>query len=295
MSAYSGVDVAALNRTLEALRLRPDDIHLPELVELKRWATEAGAVFPDPETRAAGSAEAAASRHDEESEPDEERWSLSDSEPAAIPAKSGEPSDADMDAAMAAKGEAVQLHNDGKLEEAISKMSEALTYTPGSAMYWGLRSQYYLELNKPNAALHDANKALELNPQNVRALRVRGTVRRHLGHWEDSLKDLSAAQAIDYDATTTETLKYVQCRFTNRHKRELARKLAQEEAAAKRQEELRRQRQQETAEAAKTQEASAKFPGGMPGGCFLAWSLLFKIPRSLRPCRIPRWRRKWLR
>ncbi|TPP50868.1 TPR repeat family protein [Leishmania donovani] len=237
MPAYSDADVAALNRMLKELRRHPDDIHLRELIALKEWAME--------------------------------RWTLSDGEPEAIPAKNGEPSDADVDAAMAAKGEAVELHGEGKQEEAIAKMGEALTYNPSNAMYWGMRALYHLEFNKPRAALHDANKALELNPQNVRALRVRGTVNRHLGHWEDSLKDLSAAQAIDYDDKTNETLKYVQSRATHRHRRQLLRQHAEEEAAARRQEELRRQRQMEAekaAAAAEAQTASGSMPGGMPRG-----------------------------
>ncbi|CAJ1004721.1 putative STI1 domain containing protein, partial [Leishmania naiffi] len=187
-----------------------------------------------------------------------------------IPAKYSEPSDADVDAAISAKGEAVELHADGKLAEAITKMSEALTHNPSNAMYWGIRALYHLEFNKPRAALHDANKTLELNSQNVRALRVRGTISRHLGHWEDSLKDLSAAQAIDYDEKTNETLKFVQLRVMQRHKRELARQHAEEAAVARRQEELRRQRQREAAEeaaaTAEAQAASGGMPGGMAGG-----------------------------
>ncbi|KAG5497225.1 hypothetical protein JIQ42_03705 [Leishmania sp. Namibia] len=266
MSSYSAADVAALNRTLAALRAQPDDIHCPQLAALKAWATEVGASFPAP-TAPSAPAESAEPECDDESEPDEERWTLSDAEPATIPAKCGEPSDADVDAAVAAKAEAAELHSDGKKQEAIAKMGEALTFNPNNAMYWGLRALYHLEYEKPRAALHDANKALELNPQNVRALRVRGTVNRHLGHWEDSLKDLSAAQAVDYDEKTNETLKYVQHRAMERHKRELARQRAKEEAAERRQEELRRQRQQEAAAAAaEARAASDGMPGGTPGG-----------------------------
>ncbi|CAM39882.1 conserved hypothetical protein [Leishmania braziliensis MHOM/BR/75/M2904] len=269
MPLYSDADVSGLRRILEALSRQPGDIHLSELAELKAWATAAGASFPAAAVPTVP-VEAATLEQDDKSDSDEEHWTLVDEDPEEIPAKYSEPSDADVDAAVSAKGEAVELHADGKLAEAITKMSEALAHNPSNAMYWGLRALYHLEFNKPRAALHDANKTLELNSQNVRALRVRGTVNRHLGHWEDSLKDLSAAQAIDYDEKTNETLKFVQFRAMQRHKRELARQHAEEAAVARRQEELRRQRQREAAEeaaaTAEAQAASGGMPGGMPGG-----------------------------
>ncbi|KPI88745.1 hypothetical protein ABL78_2124, partial [Leptomonas seymouri] len=261
MSTYSEEDVVAMNHVLEALEAHPEDIHKEGLAKLKRWATHAGAVFTPPP--AAKEEEEEEEEEENASEPDEERWTLDDDEPTEIPAKADEPSEAEVEAAMSAKGEATELYSEGKREEAVAKMSEALAHNPGNAMYWGLRALYYFESSRPCAALHDARKALALNPQNVRALRVRGTINRHLGRWEEAMKDLSDAQAIDYDDKTNETLKYVQTRVTQRHKRELARQEAKMEAARKRQEELRRQRQAE--EAAAAEEESHGF-GGMPGG-----------------------------
>jgi suppressor of tumorigenicity protein 13 len=45
-------------------------------------------------------------------------------------------------------------------------------------------------MRKPNAAIRDATRALELNPDQAKGFKVRGTARRYLGQYEDAIHDL---------------------------------------------------------------------------------------------------------
>ena len=138
------------------------------------------------------------------------------------------------------KAEATEFASNKDYENAIAKLTEALKIMPNNAMYWGLRSMYQLELHHPAAALRDADRALNINPQNVRALRVRGTGRRHTGDYEGALKDLNDAQMVDYSESVNETMKFAQARVSARHARERAKALAAEAKAAKAREARRR-------------------------------------------------------
>ncbi|KAH9383478.1 hypothetical protein HPB48_024987 [Haemaphysalis longicornis] len=66
-----------------------------------------------------------------------------------------------------------------------------------------------LKLEKPNAAMRDANKALELNPDQALAYKIRGRAHRLLGHWEEAAKDLGMACKLDYTDEANEWLKEV--------------------------------------------------------------------------------------
>lgn len=272
--SLSESDIQAVNRVLEAVMANPALLQDPRLELLREWAASLGATIPSaPPASASAKAHPAHAAEDEneedtsdaQSEPDAERWELTDDAPAdgGVPDKAGEPSDADAEAAMALKGEAAELFADGKTAEAVEKLTAALRLVPRNAMYWGLRSQYNLQLSRPRAALQDADRALSINPQNVRALRVRGTVLRHTGDWEAARESLKDAQAIDYDESVDATLKFVQTRLSQRHQREVQRQQAREEA------EQRRQREEEARAAASASASSTGMPGRgtgtMPG------------------------------
>ncbi|CAD2213418.1 suppressor of tumorigenicity protein 13 [Angomonas deanei] len=275
--SISPSDAEVIKRVVSTLNSDPQLIHATELAPLRQWAAALGAVFPEPAKPAPEEA------GDAESEEDEERWALEAEEPENIPAIQGEPSDEATEKAMALKGEAADLAADNKYEEAVAKMGEALKLNPGNAMYWGLRSLYFLKLNRPRAALTSANRALEINPQNVRALRVRGTVNRHLGRWKEALKDLSDAQAIDYDDAINEIMRFVQERLTARHQRDLQKQTRLEEEAARRRQEELHQRQSAQASAPPTGAA----PGGMPGGIPPQMASMFQDPEILTAMQDP--------
>lgn len=71
------------------------------------------------------------------------------------------------------------------------------------------RGQCYLQLNKPNACIHDCTNALIINPDNAAAYKYRGRAHRLLGHWLDAARDLRSASALDFDEQVDEWLKEV--------------------------------------------------------------------------------------
>ncbi|KAI8027375.1 FAM10 family protein [Camellia lanceoleosa] len=51
----------------------------------------------------------------------------------------------------------------------------------------------YVKLNKPNAAIRDANAALQINPDSAKGYKIRRMARAMLGQWEAAAKDLHVA------------------------------------------------------------------------------------------------------
>lgn len=259
--SFSASDLSAVERVANRVLEHPDDIHAPQLDALRRVISKFGGTVP---AKKEEPKKAAPPAEESTSEPDEERWASE-----AVDAKydvltTGTPSDADEERAMDIKGAAQELASEGNVEAALDKLTEALRLTPGKAMYWALRSSYFLQLKKPISAIEDATRALSINSENARALRVRGTALRHLGRWEDSAHDLNEAQVVDYDEGIQQLLAVVQPKAN--HKRD-SRRHKEVEEQERRQDELRRQRQREMEEeAAEAAKASAQAGGGMPGG-----------------------------
>lgn len=112
---------------------------------------------------------------------------------------SKELSDADMDKQGDLKQQAQDALEDGKLDEAVAKFTEAMMLGNVSAMMLAKRAEMLMKQKRYKAAAADAGAALELNPDSAKAYRVRGKARRFLGDYEGSFKDLSQAQKIDYD------------------------------------------------------------------------------------------------
>ncbi|ORC90085.1 putative Hsc70-interacting protein (Hip) [Trypanosoma theileri] len=271
METLSVNDLEAVKRVVEYLRHHPEELHRDELQEFRAYLVSLGASLPQPRTESKEPTKEEES--DEElntSEPDDERWELEkDISDDNIPlSTSADPTPEEEEKAAELKAAAAESASQGNKEEAVEKMGEALRLVPGKAMYWSQRASYLLDCARPGAALRDASRALDINPQNVRALRVRGTVNRHLGKWEDALKDLGEAQTIDYDEHIDGLLKFVKERLSRRRQ---ALREKQEKEERKREEAIRRQREQEQRE--REQESSQKhgqetggFPGGAPGG-----------------------------
>ncbi|EKF98401.1 Hsc70-interacting protein, putative, partial [Trypanosoma cruzi] len=273
MRVLSGVELEAVNRVVEHLRCHPEDLHRNELRELREYMASLGAsIPPPPDTPDVSGVRKEANSDDEEeyvSEPDSQRCALEPVSDDDITAYDGtDPTPEDEERAMGLKAQAAELAADGDFDKAIELMGKALRIVPGKAMYWAQRASYFLKCTQPGAALQDANRALDLNPENVRALRVRGTVNRRLGKWEEALKDLSEAQAVDYDEGIDEILRFVQKRTNDRRQFQQRKK----EAQRLRQEALRRQREQELREEEmkreqqqqrdQQQSGAGDFPGG---------------------------------
>lgn len=203
-----------------------------------------------------------------------------DNEP---PQKMGDPSvevtDDNREASQAAKAQAIAALSEGNLEEAIEHLTQAITLNPTSAIMYGTRATVYIKMKKPNAAIRDANAALEINPDSAKGYKARGMAGAMLGQWEEAAKDLHLASKLDYDEEINAVLKKVEpnAHRIEEHRRKYDRlRKEREERKIQRERERRRAEAQAAYEKAKKQEQSSSrrpsggmpggFPGGMPGG-----------------------------
>ncbi|PWA93790.1 FAM10 family protein [Artemisia annua] len=128
----------------------------------------------------------------------------------------------------------------GNLEEAIDHLTEAILLNLASAILYGTRATVYIKMKKPNAAIRDANAALEINPDYAKGYKSRGIALSMLGQWEEAAKDLHVASKLDYDEEISSVLK----------------KAAYENA----------KRQEQATSSERPGGMPGGFPGGMPGG-----------------------------
>ncbi|XXG75942.1 hypothetical protein AAC387_Pa08g0405 [Persea americana] len=182
------------------------------------------------------------------------------------------------DASQDVKAKAMEAISEGNLEEAIEHLTQAILLNPTSAIMYGTRANVYIKMKKPNAAIRDANAALEINPDSAKGYKSRGMARAMLGQWEEAAKDLHLASKLDYDEEISSVLKKVE---PNAHKIEEHRRKYDRLRKERGEKKLERERQRRRAEAqaayekAKRREQSSSrtsggmpgsFPGGMPGG-----------------------------
>ncbi|XP_057510228.1 FAM10 family protein At4g22670-like [Actinidia eriantha] len=199
------------------------------------------------------------------------------------PQKMGDPSvevtEENRDASQEAKAQAMEAISEGKLEEAIEHLTQAILLNSTSAIMYATRASVYIKMKKPNAATRDANAALEINPDSAKGYKSRGMARAMLGQWEEAAKDLHMASKLDYDEEISAILKKVE---PNAHKIEDHRRKYDRLRKEREDRKIERERQRRRAEAqaayekAKKQEQSSSssraggmpggFPGGMPGG-----------------------------
>ncbi|KAJ6962634.1 hypothetical protein NC652_001325 [Populus alba x Populus x berolinensis] len=191
------------------------------------------------------------------------------------PQKMGDPSvevtEECRDASQEAKAKAMEALSQGKLEEAIEHLTEAISLNPSSAIMYATRATVYIKMKKPNAAIRDANAALEINSDSAKGYKSRGMAQAMLGQWEDAAKDLHLASKLDYDEEISAVLKKVEpnAHRIEEHRRKYER-LHKERGDRKSERERQRRRAKAQAEYEKAkkqeQSSSSRKPGGMPGG-----------------------------
>ncbi|GER56737.1 thioredoxin-like protein [Striga asiatica] len=130
------------------------------------------------------------------------------------PQKMGDPSlevtEDNQEAAQLLKAKAINAMADGKLDEAIDHLTEAVLLNPKSAILYANRANAFVKLNKPNAAIRDADAALQINPDLAKGYKARGMARAMLGLWEEAVSDLHVASRLDFDEETGLILKKVE-------------------------------------------------------------------------------------
>ncbi|KAK8461210.1 hypothetical protein SEVIR_1G000400v4 [Setaria viridis] len=135
------------------------------------------------------------------------------------PQKMGDPSievtEENRDASQEAKGKAMEAMSEGKLDDAIEHLTNAIVLNPLSAIMYGTRASVFIKMKKPAAAIRDANAALEINPDSAKGYKTRGMAYAMLGKWEEAARDLHTASNMDYDEEINAVLKKVE---PNAHK-----------------------------------------------------------------------------
>ncbi|XP_072973771.1 TPR repeat-containing thioredoxin TDX isoform X2 [Typha angustifolia] len=169
------------------------------------------------------------------------------------PQKMGDPSlevsEESRDAAQMCKAKAIEAISEGKLEEAVEHLTEAIFLNPTSAILYAARAGVFVKLNKPNAAIRDADAALQINPDSAKGYKSRGMAKSMLGKWEEAAKDLHLASNLDYDEEINSALKKVEPNVhkIEEHRRKYERLRREKEV---RKAELEKQRRRAEAEAA---------------------------------------------
>ncbi|KAJ8553497.1 hypothetical protein K7X08_024175 [Anisodus acutangulus] len=178
-----------------------------------------------------------------------------DDPPQQMGDSSSEVTDENRDAAQLAKAKALDAISEGKFNEAINHLTEAILLNPSSAILYATRANVFIKLKKPNAAIRDADAALKVNPDSAKGYKVRGMARAMLGLWKEAAKDLRVASMIDFDEEIAEILKKVEpnAQKIEEHCRKYQR-LREEKQLRK----IERNRQQRQAEAKAAYEKSKK-------------------------------------
>ena len=122
-------------------------------------------------------------------------------------------SDAEMDKQGDLQQQAQEALEDGDVNKAVEKFTEAMMIGNVSAMMVAKRAEMFIKQKRYKAAIADATLALELNSDSAKAYRARGKARRFIGEYEGSSADLSQAQTIDYDDGVADLHSYVQKRW----------------------------------------------------------------------------------
>ncbi|KAG7582360.1 Tetratricopeptide-like helical domain superfamily [Arabidopsis suecica] len=249
--------VAELRRFIEQLKSNPSILHDPSLIFFKEYLRSLGAQVPKIEQTERDYEERAETKpsfspkHDDDDimesdvELDNSDVVEPDNEP---PQPMGDPTsevtDENRDEAQLEKSKAMEAISDGKFDEGIEYLTKAVMLNPTSAILYATRATVFLKVKKPNAAIRDANVALQFNPDSAKGYKSRGMARAMLGQWEDAAADLHVASKLDYDEEIGTMLKKVEpnAKRIEEHRRKYQR--LRKEKELQRAERERRQQQE---------------------------------------------------
>ncbi|CAF93381.1 unnamed protein product, partial [Tetraodon nigroviridis] len=297
--------VSELKGFVQLCDSKPEILHLPEMSFFREWLQGMGATVPPlakPKESCQGGCPCAPPPTDA-SPPEPEPPVLSESEESEIeidnegviepdtdePQEMGEFENVEagvvlslqvteemMDQANEKKMEAINAQGEGDLQKALDLFTEAIKLNPCLAVLYAKRASVYIQMQKPNAAIRDCDRAIQINPDSAQPYKWRGKAHRLLGHWEEAAKDLATACKLDYDESASALLKVVQPKANKimEHRRKYERK--REEKLIKEKQERIKKARKEHARAQRDEEArqsagasfpgAGGFPGGAPGG-----------------------------
>uniref|UniRef100_A0A8C6VKE7 ST13 Hsp70 interacting protein n=1 Tax=Naja naja TaxID=35670 RepID=A0A8C6VKE7_NAJNA len=265
-------------------------LHSDDLIFFRDWIESMGGTIPpapcktSTETTDEPKAEEKAEEPPKPPEPESEESDLEidnegviepdNEEPQAMGDESVEVTEEMMDQANEKKMAAIHALSEGELVKAIDLFTEAIKLNPHLAILYAKRASVFVKMQKPNAAIRDCDRAIQINPDSAQTYKWRGKAHRLLGHWEDSAHDLALACKLDYDEEASAMLKEVQPRAQkiSEHRRKYERK-REEKEIRERMERVKKARE-EHEKAQREEEARRQtggpqfggFPGGFPGG-----------------------------
>lgn len=252
-------------------KANPEILHLPQLDFFRDWIESLGGKIPDPPkpepekteppkpqsesepkvepvpddeptSKPEGMDETppqeTTPQEDEESdlEVDMEGTVTPDDDP---PQEMGDPeievTDEMMEEASEKRGQAQAAFSDGNFEGAVELFTAAVKLNPHSAPLFAKRASAYVKLQKPNAALRDVTRAIELNPDSAIAYKWKGRAHSLLGNWEDAYKAYQTASKFDYDDLVIEWMKEIKPKAQKiiEHKQKKERRAREREIEAK--------------------------------------------------------------
>ncbi|KAG7239414.1 hypothetical protein INR49_028885 [Caranx melampygus] len=288
--------VAELKGFVQLCESNPAILHLPEMSFFRTWLLGMGATIPPlankdscqggcpcgppPTSASPPEPEPAVPSESEESEIEIDNEGVIEPDTVEPQDMEGfentEVTDEMMDLANEKKMEAINALGEGDLQKALDLFSEAIKLNPCVAIMYAKRASVYIQMQKPNAAIRDCDKAISINPDSAQPYKWRGKAHRLLGHWEDAAKDLATACKLDYDEDASAMLKEVQPKANKimEHRRKYERKREEKEIREK-QERIKKARE-EHARAQRdgamkslllcNEKSPAGFPGGAPAG-----------------------------
>jgi len=122
--------------------------------------------------------------------------------PAMSPADVAELTEDTQDKQNGVKQQGVDALEDGKLDLALEKFTEAISIGCASSLLYSRRAQILLQLDRPRAAVNDCNAALEINPDSGKGYKIRGRAYKKLGMWCEAHSDLQTGLKLDFDEGT---------------------------------------------------------------------------------------------
>lgn len=144
-------------------------------------------------------------------------------------------SDEAQEKQTALKQEAVDALEDGKLDLALKKYTEAILCGCNSALLYSRRAKLLLQLDRPGACVNDCTAALALNPDSGSAYKLRGKAYVKMEKLEEAHKDFSTGLKLDYDEDTEEIAKPIAEKVKTIEAERTAKKKKEEEAEYHRQ------------------------------------------------------------
>uniref|UniRef100_A0A3B3RHB7 ST13 Hsp70 interacting protein n=1 Tax=Paramormyrops kingsleyae TaxID=1676925 RepID=A0A3B3RHB7_9TELE len=220
----------------------PSVLHLPELGFFRSWLERSVHHTPPTSKEETSSAPPPCSAapkpplsESEESELEIDKDGViepdTDEPQEMVDLDSVEVTDEMMDQANEKKMEAITALGDGELDKALGLFTEAIKLNPRLAILYAKRASVYIQMQKPNAAVRDCNRAISINPDSAQPYKWRGKAHRLLGHWEEAAKDLAMACKLDYDEEASALLKEVQPKANRiaEHRRKYERKREERE------------------------------------------------------------------